>query len=141
MRIFLCKRIFLDPASIIWSICSFSRTVSLSITISFLSIDITSPVSSSTKSSIQLFKTRAANFLPSIFFRPVLVTFISSARSKISKISRSCSNPIALKRVVTGNFFLRSMYAYITLLMSVANSIHDPLKGITRAEYSFVPLA
>ena len=70
--------------------CSFSRIVSLSITISFLSIDITSPVSSSTKSSIQLFKTRAANFLPSIFFRHVLVTFISSARSKISKISRSC---------------------------------------------------
>ena len=25
--------------------------------------------------------------------------------------------------------------------MSVANSIHDPLKGITRAEYNFVPFA
>ena len=37
-------------------------------------------------------------------------------------------------RVVTGNFFLRSMYAYITLLMSVANSIHDPLNGMIRAE-------
>ena len=33
------------------------------------------------------------------------------------------------------------MYAYITLLMSVANSIHDPLNGITLAEYNFVPLA
>jgi hypothetical protein len=38
------------------------------------------------------------------------------------------------QQVVTGNFFFRSMYAYITLLMSVANSIQDPLKGITRAE-------
>ena len=33
------------------------------------------------------------------------------------------------------------MYAYITLLMSVANSIHDPLNGMIRAEYSLVPLA
>ena len=43
---------------------------------------------------------------------------------------------MALKSVVTGNFFLRSMYAYITLLMSVANSIHEPLKGMIRAEYN-----
>src|ERR1700712_756278 len=47
---------------------------------------------------------------------------------------------MARNKVVTGNFFLRSMYAYITLLTSVANSIHEPLKGITRAEYNFVPL-
>lgn len=33
-----------------------------------------------------------------------------------------------------GQLFLRSMYAYITLLMSVANSIHDPLNGMIRAE-------
>ena len=77
--------------------------------ISFLSIEITSPVSSSTKSSCHVFKTRAASFLLSTFLRPVLVTFTSSARSKISSISRSCSKPIALNKVVTGNFFLRSM--------------------------------
>ena len=42
--------------------------------------------------------------------------------------------PMALRSVVTGSFFLRSMYAYMTLLMSVANSIHDPLNGMIRAE-------
>ena len=77
--------------------------------ISFLSIEITSPVSSSTKSSCHVFKTRAANFLPNTFLSPVLETLISSARSNISKISRSDSKPMALKSVVTGSFFLRSM--------------------------------
>ena len=43
--------------------------------------------------------------------------------------------------VVTGNFFFRSMYAYITPLMSVANSIQDPLNGMIRAECNLVPLA
>jgi len=33
-----------------------------------------------------------------------------------------------------GEFFFLSIYAYMTLLMSVANSIQAPLKGITRAE-------
>ena len=70
-----------------------------------------------------------------------LDTFTSSARLNISRISLSLSNPIARSNVVTGNFFLRSIYAYMTLLMSVANSIHEPLKGITRAEYSCVPFA
>ena len=119
----------------------FSTVVSLSIIISFLSIDITSPVSSSTKSSCHVFKTLAASFLPKIFFKPTFVTFISSAKSKISRISLSLSYPIALNKVVTGNFFFLSIYAYITLFMSVANSIHDPLNGITRAEYNLVPLA
>ena len=108
---------------------------------SFLSIETTSPVSSSTKSSIHVFKTRAANFLPNTFFKPALEAFTSSARSKISRMSLSLSYPRARKSVVTGNFFLRSIYAYITLLMSVANSIHEPLKGIILAEYNFVPLA
>ena len=48
---------------------------------------------------------------------------------------------MALKSVVTGNFFFLSMYAYITLLISVANSIQDPLNGITLAEYNLVPFA
>ena len=43
--------------------------------------------------------------------------------------------------VVTGNFFFLSMYAYITLLISVVNSIQDPLKGMILAEKSCVPLA
>ena len=129
------------PASRISSICSFSITVSRSMIISFRSIEITSPVSSSTKSSCHVFKTRAASFLPKVFLSPVLDTLTSSAKSKISSMSRSCSKPIALNKVVTGNFFLRSIYAYITLLMSVANSIQEPLNGITRAEYSLVPLA
>src|SRR6478735_10409791 len=31
------------------------------------------------------------------------------------------------------------MYAYITEFTSVANSIHEPLNGMIRAEYNFVP--
>ena len=131
----------LEPESIISSMCSFSRTVSRSKIISLRSIDTTSPVSSSTKSSCQVFSTRAANLRPKYFFNPVLEALTSSARSNISRISLSLSKPIALKRVVTGNFFFLSIYAYITLLISVANSIQEPLKGITLAEYSFVPLA
>ena len=71
--------------------CSSSIIVSLSIKTSFLSIDTTSPVSSSTKSSTQDLRTLAASFLPLIFLRFALVTFTSSARSKISKISLSLS--------------------------------------------------
>ena len=77
--------------------------------ISLRSMEITSPVSSSTKSSCQVFKTRAASLRSITFFNPVLETFTSSARSNISKISLSLSYPIALKSVVTGNFFLRSI--------------------------------
>src|SRR5690606_39517503 len=87
------------------------------------------------------FNTRAAKRRPKYLLSPVLETFTSSARSKISRISLSLSNPIARNKVVTGNFFLRSIYAYITLLMSVANSIQDPLNGIIRAEYNLVPFA
>ena len=104
-------------------------------------METTSPVSSSTKSSTQVFNTRAANFRPTYFFKFVLVTLTSSARLNISRISLSLSKPIARNNVVTGNFFLRSIYAYMTLLISVANSIHEPLNGIIRAEYNFVPLA
>ena len=127
--------------SMISSTCSFSRTVSRSRITSLRSIDTTSPVSSSTKSSIQDFRTRAASLRPTTRFSPALLTFTSSARSKISRMSLSRSKPIARNSVVTGNFFLRSMYAYITPLMSVANSIQLPLNGIIRAEYSLVPLA
>ena len=116
-------------------------SVSRSIIIWLRSIDTTSPVSSSTKSSFQLFSTRAASLQPSTAFRFFLLTLTSSARLKICRMSLSASKPMARSRVVTGNFFLRSMYAYITLLISVANSIHEPLNGITRAEYSSVPLA
>ena len=63
------------------------------------------------------------------------------AKLKISRISLSSSKPMARNKVVTGNFFLRSIYAYMTLLMSVANSIHEPLNGMIRAEYSCVPFA
>jgi len=57
-------------------------TVSLSKMISLRSIETTSPVSSSTKSSCQVFKTLAANLRPNTFFKPALETLISSARSK-----------------------------------------------------------
>ena len=50
-----------------------------------------------------------ANRRPTTFFNPVLETFISSARSNICKISLSVSKPIARNKVVTGNFFFRSM--------------------------------
>ena len=61
--------------------------VSLSNTISFLSIETTSPVSSSTKSSYQVFKTLAANLRPWYFFKPDFDTLTSSAKSNISRIS------------------------------------------------------
>ena len=119
--------------------CFFSIIISLSKITSFLSIETNSPVSSSTKSSTQDFNTLEANFLPITLFNPLFVTLTSSARSKICKISLSLSYPIALNKVVTGTFFFLSIYAYITSLISVLNSIHDPLKGITLAEYNFVP--
>ncbi len=130
----MCNNIVFAPESRISSMWSFSMTVSRSITTSFRSIETTSPVSSSTKSSTQVFNTRAANFLPTTFFNPDLDTLISSANPNISRISLSLSYPMARNKVVTGNFFLRSMYANITELISVANSIHDPLNGIIRAE-------
>ena len=74
------------------SILTLSITTSLSRIISFLSIETTSPVSSSTKSSNQEFKTLAANFLPIHFFNPDFDTFTSSAKSKISNISLSLSS-------------------------------------------------
>jgi hypothetical protein len=73
---------------------SLSIIVSLSRIISLRSIETTSPVSSSTNLHAMYF-TRAANFLPIYFLSPVLDTLISSARSKISRISLSLSNPIA----------------------------------------------
>ena len=94
----------------------------------------TSPVSSSTKSSTHVLKTRAANLRPTWLAKDFLSALISSAIPNNSRMSLSVSKPIERNKVVTGNFFLRSIYAYITLLMSVANSIHAPLKGITRAE-------
>jgi hypothetical protein len=87
------------------STLSLSIMVSLSRIISLRSIETTSPVSSSTKSSCHVFNTRAANFLPIYFFKSCLETLISSARSKISRISLSLSKPIARNKV-TGNFFL-----------------------------------
>ena len=120
---------------------SSSNTDSRSIITSLRSIETTSPVSSSTKSSVQVFNTRAANLRPTYPSKVSRVTLTSSARLKISRISLSLSKPIARNSVVTGNFFFRSMYAYITLLMSVANSIQEPLNGMIRAEYNFVPFA
>lgn len=130
----LLRMIVLISLSMIKSTWSFSRTVSLSISTSLRSIETTSPVDSSTKSSTQVLRTLAASFLPIAALIPVLVTFISSARLKISNMSLSLSKPMALSKVVTGNFFFLSMYAYITLFMSVANSIQEPLNGITLAE-------
>ena len=46
---------------------------------------------------------------PDTFLSPDLDTLTSSARSKISRISLSLSNPIARKSVVTGNFFFLSI--------------------------------
>ena len=129
-----CRMIVSISASSIIFTFSSSRTTSLSRMISFLSIVTTSPVSSSTKSSVHFLKTLAANLLPIAFLRLFLLASISSDKPKMFRISLSESKPIALKRVVTGNFFFLSMYANITLLMSVANSIHAPLNGITLAE-------
>ena len=87
--LFISTVLVLD--SNIFSMFSLSIIVSLSSITSFLSIEITSPVSSSTKSSYHVFNTLAANFLPKIFFKPALDTFTSSANPNISKISLSLS--------------------------------------------------
>ena len=101
------------------------------------SIETTSPVSSSTKSSIHVFQDTCSQFTAITFFRFVLFTFTSSARIENLKISLSFSKPIARNNVVTGNFFLRSIDAYITLLMSVTNSIHEPYKQINTSRIKF----
>ena len=63
--------------------CSSPITISRSRITSFLSIETTSPVSSSTKSSIQVFKTLAASLLPTNFFMFALLILISSASPNI----------------------------------------------------------
>ncbi len=87
----------------------FSITVSRSITTSFRSIETTSPVSSSTKSSTHDFKTRAASFRPTQFFQAVLDNFhfISQVENFENIFITFITN--CPKKVVTGNFFLRSM--------------------------------
>ena len=57
----------------------------------FRSMETTSPVSSSTKSSTHVESTLAANLRPTAFLRLALLTFTSSARSKISRICWSAS--------------------------------------------------
>ena len=104
-----CNKIVGVLVSKIFSTCSASRMVSRSTTTSWRSIETTSPVSSSAKSSTHVFSTRAAILRPTAFFKLALLTLISSARLKISRISLSLSKPIARNKVVTGNFFLRSM--------------------------------
>jgi len=47
-------------------------------------------------------------------------------------MSLSDSKPMHEAMWLLGISFFLSMYAYITLFTSVANSIHEPLKGITR---------
>ena len=125
--------------SAINSMLSSSNTTSLSRIISLRSIVTTSPVSSSTKSSVHFLKTLAASFLPIAAVRDCLSVVISSARSNKLRISLSESKPMARNKVVTGNFFFLSIYAYITELISVANSIQAPLKGMTLAENILVP--
>ncbi len=97
------------PLSTIWSTWCSSITVSRSISTSLRSMLTTSPVSSSTKSSTQVFSTRAASLRPTLSLMAALVTFTSSARPKISRICLSLSKPMARSSVVTGSFFFRSM--------------------------------
>ena len=129
----------LTPVSRIIFISFSFKSVSRSRTISFLSRETTSPESSSTKSSTHVLSTLAASRLPSMADNVFLSALTSSAIPKSSRMSLSVSKPIERSKVVTGNFFFLSMYAYMTLLMSVANSIHAPLNGITLAEYILVP--
>ena len=51
-----------------------------------------------------------------------------------SKISVLLEYPIALNRVVTGNFFRLSISANKASLISVVKSTHDPRNGIILAE-------
>ena len=85
----LCRITDFWPDSIITFMSSSDMVLSRSSKISFLSRDTTSPVSSSTKSSVQVFNTLAASFLPTIFFRFALLVDSSSDRPKMSKMSLS----------------------------------------------------
>ena len=71
-------------ASLIKLMFSSSKITSLSMIISFLSIVTTSPVSSSTKSSIHLRSTLAASFLPIAFLRDLSVV-IESIKSLLKR--------------------------------------------------------
>ena len=78
--------------------------------------------------------TDAASVRPVSFLNARLfVTSSWSARSKSPTISASDEYPSARSSVVTGSFFLRSMYDHITFATSVETSIHEPRKGMTRA--------
>ena len=68
----LWSKIVFVPESKISIVFSLSIIVSLSKTISFLSIETTSPVSSSTKSSCHVFNTSAANLRPKTFLNQTL---------------------------------------------------------------------
>ncbi len=129
-----CKMIDFCSVFKIVSMSSSEMIESRSKITSLRSIETTSPVSSSTKSSVHVRNTRAARRRPIAFFKASRVPGISSDKPKRLRMSLSEPKPIARSNVVTGNFFLRSMYAYITLFTSVENSIHEPFIGITRAE-------
>ena len=128
------RRTVFTSASASFCMVSSSMTSPRSTTGVVRSIGITSPVSSSTKSSFQVLSTLAASLRPSLALRFSGVASISSARPKMSMMSLSALKPMALSNVVTGSFFFLSMYAYITLLISVANSIQEPLNGMILAE-------
>ena len=122
------------PESRMVCMSSSFNTLSRSRTTSFRSIETTSPVSSSTKSSIQVRNTLAASRRSMTFLSAFCVASTSSDNPNKSSMSLSVPYPIDLSKVVIGNFFFLSMYAYMTLFTSVANSIHEPLKGIILAE-------
>ncbi len=102
---------------------------------------VTSPVSSSTTSSITSLVMFSANLCPTNFLLKSALdpNFTASDKPKRFNKSSSVEYPKERSRVVAGIFFLRSIYAHITSRISVVNSIQEPLKGITRAEYSWVP--
>jgi hypothetical protein len=86
-----------------------------------------------------VFNTRAANFLPIYFLSPVLdFNFLSKVKN-LKDILVS-SNPIARNKVVTGNFFLVDISVHYTI--DICRKFYPrSFKGITLAEYNFVPLA
>jgi len=87
--------------------------------------------------SIQDLSTRAASLRPTSFFTAVFETLISSARSKIWEYFIVLITDSSEK----GGYgsFSYGHKAYITLLMSVANSIHEPLKGMIWRNRVLVP--
>ena len=123
------------------STCSGSITVSRSITTSLRSMETTSPVSSSTKSSIHVFNTRAANFTSHHLLEVRLVHL------HVFRQIKNLENVLVILKSdgsqQSGNRqFLLTVNVRIHDVVDVGGKLNPrTLERMIRAEYNLVPLA